>query len=329
MKQFSFFAVFLVACLLVACQPELPTPSIVGSGEEDGFEYVDLGLSVKWASCNIGATLPAEYGKYFAWGEIIAKEKYDWTTYVHCDGAKDALLRYNNNKDYGYTDNLTVLALCDTFYTPAPSGFAYDTIYKQTMGSIDTTIIYTDSIDVILTIDSVYIDTLSSSEIDSIIYLYDTLYVPKDTLYDTIYVNTSEIDTILVDTLYAPVIDFIARDDAAHENLSEAWRMPTDAEWNELRTKCTWIWATQNGVKGYFVTSNVEGYTENSIFLPAGGHALDDKKEHEGAYGNYWSSSLDTSNPTYAFGLYFDFEKVRKSREERSYGFAIRPVIQK
>ena len=40
-------------------------------------EYaVDLGLSVKWASCNVGAERPEEYGDYFAWGEISPKESY-------------------------------------------------------------------------------------------------------------------------------------------------------------------------------------------------------------------------------------------------------------
>ena len=44
---------------------------------ENGHEYVDLGLSVKWATCNIGATSPEEYGDYFAWGETSTKETYD------------------------------------------------------------------------------------------------------------------------------------------------------------------------------------------------------------------------------------------------------------
>ena len=43
----------------------------------NGREYVDLGLSVKWATCNIGATTPEEYGDYFAWGETSTKETYD------------------------------------------------------------------------------------------------------------------------------------------------------------------------------------------------------------------------------------------------------------
>ena len=35
----------------------------------NGYEYVDLGLSVKWATCNVGATSPEQAGLYFAWGE--------------------------------------------------------------------------------------------------------------------------------------------------------------------------------------------------------------------------------------------------------------------
>ena len=41
-----------------------------------GIEYVDLGLSVKWAPFNIGATSPTECGDYFAWGEIETKTEY-------------------------------------------------------------------------------------------------------------------------------------------------------------------------------------------------------------------------------------------------------------
>lgn len=39
-------------------------------------EYVDLGLSVKWATCNVGANSPEEYGNYYAWGEIDLKAEY-------------------------------------------------------------------------------------------------------------------------------------------------------------------------------------------------------------------------------------------------------------
>ena len=43
---------------------------------EVGRECVDLGLSVKWAACNVGAEIPEEYGDYFAWGEISPKNSY-------------------------------------------------------------------------------------------------------------------------------------------------------------------------------------------------------------------------------------------------------------
>lgn len=48
-------------------------------------EAVDLGLSVKWASCNLGATRPEEFGGYYAWGETEPKFKYDWSTYKWYD----------------------------------------------------------------------------------------------------------------------------------------------------------------------------------------------------------------------------------------------------
>ena len=44
----------------------------------NGHEYVDLGLpsGLKWATCNVGASLPSEYGNYYAWGEIEPKDNY-------------------------------------------------------------------------------------------------------------------------------------------------------------------------------------------------------------------------------------------------------------
>ena len=79
-------------------------------------EYVDLGLSVKWATCNIGASKPEEYGDYFAWGETSTKSTYDWSTYKYCNGDYDLLTKYCNNSSYGnngFTDNKTQLELSD------------------------------------------------------------------------------------------------------------------------------------------------------------------------------------------------------------------------
>ena len=47
-----------------------------GTGRINGHDYVDLGLSVKWATCNVGASCPEDYGNYYAWGEIQTKSEY-------------------------------------------------------------------------------------------------------------------------------------------------------------------------------------------------------------------------------------------------------------
>ena len=59
-----------------------------------GHEFVDLGLSVKWATCNIGADTPGEWGDYFAWGETEPKSSYMWSTYKWCNGTKNTLAKY-------------------------------------------------------------------------------------------------------------------------------------------------------------------------------------------------------------------------------------------
>ncbi len=46
------------------------------SNNSNSYEYVDLGLSVKWATCNVGADSPSDYGDYFAWGEPETKKEY-------------------------------------------------------------------------------------------------------------------------------------------------------------------------------------------------------------------------------------------------------------
>ena len=78
------------------------------------YEYVDLGLSVKWATCNVGANSPEEYGDYFAWGELEPKETYNWSSaYKWCKGSLKTLTKYNTNSSYGSVDNKTVLGATD------------------------------------------------------------------------------------------------------------------------------------------------------------------------------------------------------------------------
>ena len=198
------------------------------SNIHNGHEYVDLGLSVKWATCNVGANKPEDYGDYFAWGEVEPKDIYDWcTTYKYCNGSVFSLKKYCNKSSYGnngFTDNKTQLDLSD---------------------------------------------------------------------------------------------------DAARVNWGGSWRMPTDAEWTELREQCTWTWTTQNGVYGRKVTSKTNG---NSIFLPAAGYSSLSSVLSAGSYGYYWSSSLYTGSPDDALGVFFSSSKVDRGRIDRYGGQSVRPV---
>ena len=80
----------------------------------ESHEYVDLGLpsGLLWATCNVGADSPEDYGDYFAWGETVPKEYYNWSTYQYCNGNYNTLTKYCYDAEYGnngYVDNLTTL----------------------------------------------------------------------------------------------------------------------------------------------------------------------------------------------------------------------------
>ncbi|MBR2155289.1 MAG: hypothetical protein IJ901_11875 [Bacteroidaceae bacterium] len=77
--------------------------------QPEKYEAVDLGLSVKWATMNVGANSPEEYGDYFAWGETSPKDTYSWETYKWCKGSQYTLTKYCSNSSYGTVDNKTVL----------------------------------------------------------------------------------------------------------------------------------------------------------------------------------------------------------------------------
>ena len=77
--------------------------------KENAWEAVDLGLSVKWASMNIGAESPEDYGFYFAWGEIEPKCIFSEYTYKWCQTSVNHLTKYNYSSIYGTTDGKTVL----------------------------------------------------------------------------------------------------------------------------------------------------------------------------------------------------------------------------
>ncbi|MEE0990284.1 MAG: InlB B-repeat-containing protein [Paludibacteraceae bacterium] len=76
-------------------------------------EYVDLGLSVKWATCNVGADSPYEYGENYAWGEVETKDSYEWSNYKWCNGTSTSITKYCIASYYGKVDNKTTLELSD------------------------------------------------------------------------------------------------------------------------------------------------------------------------------------------------------------------------
>ena len=83
----------------------------------NGHEYVDLGLSVKWATCNVGASKPEGYGDYYAWGETSTKSSYTWGDYRFrtsgdsYDNVKFS--KYNTDSSRGTVDNKSALDLSD------------------------------------------------------------------------------------------------------------------------------------------------------------------------------------------------------------------------
>lgn len=82
------------------------------SSAQSKHQYVDLGLSVKWATCNIGADKPEEHGEYFSWGETENKRINNWETYTFTEGDKNEISKYCSNSQYGWhelADSLSAL----------------------------------------------------------------------------------------------------------------------------------------------------------------------------------------------------------------------------
>ena len=81
------------------------------TGRVGDYNYVDLGLpsGTKWATYNVGATKPTEYGDYFAWGETKPKENYSWETYKWCKCSSNSMTKYCTDSKFGTVDNKKVL----------------------------------------------------------------------------------------------------------------------------------------------------------------------------------------------------------------------------
>ncbi len=86
---------------------------VIKKSFNNGHEFVDMGLSVKWATMNVGANAPEDYGDYFAWGETTPKSRYAWDTYKWCNGDYKQLTKYNDRDNRGTVDNKSTLDLSD------------------------------------------------------------------------------------------------------------------------------------------------------------------------------------------------------------------------
>jgi hypothetical protein len=107
-------------------------------------EYVDLGLpsGTLWATYNVGANSPEEYGDYFAWGETEPKSVYNWNGYKYCTSVDNKLTKYCTQSDYGnygFTDTLTELTAEDDAATAnwgsdwqMPSQEQIEELYRKT-----------------------------------------------------------------------------------------------------------------------------------------------------------------------------------------------------
>ena len=91
---------------------------VFGVWPGNSHEWVDLGLpsGTLWATCNVGADSPEDYGDYFAWGETETKEVHYLSTYKWCNGSRTTMTKYCTSSSYGYNgfvDNKTELDLED------------------------------------------------------------------------------------------------------------------------------------------------------------------------------------------------------------------------
>lgn len=96
-----------------------------------------------------------------------------------------------------------------------------------------------------------------------------------------------------------------------------SWHIPTEKEFAELINKCKWTW-TNGGYK-------IIGPNGNSIYLPAAGWSGHSKNDT----GLYWTSTLCSDFPCYAYAIMFDEDFIAWNNTNRNTGCSIRPVKNK
>ena len=121
--------------------------------------------------------------------------------------------------------------------------------------------------------------------------------------------------------------DLSLEQDAAHVHMGGEWRMPTKAECQELLNKCNVMWTknyNRTGVAGKLFTSKVNG---NSVFFPAVGYCYNSSVCYVGSGGDYWSSTLGSSEV--AWYLYFYSVDKGLYNRSRYYGYSVRGVCKR
>ena len=120
-----------------------------------------------------------------------------------------------------------------------------------------------------------------------------------------------------------------ASDDAAVANWGGSWRMPTTAEFQALGAAVNTAWTNDyqsTGIKGIICTAKDGSGAQ--LFFPAAGGCYDGSVGGVGDGGCCWSSSLDTRDRQYAYGLSFDSDGAYwVSDFHRYYGYSVRPVV--
>ena len=117
-----------------------------------------------------------------------------------------------------------------------------------------------------------------------------------------------------------------AEDDAATQLWGSDWKMPTKAQFDELRANTEYEWTTFDGVQGAKFTSTVSGYTDKFLFFPAVGDAENGGVNDVVDYGNYWSVSLNDKNVFNALELDLDDGGCGVGNDGRCFGYSVRPV---
>ena len=107
MKRNNYLWLLLFCASLFASCGEVKVENAASSqsGGENTFECVDLGLSVKWATCNLGATTPEQTGNFYAFGELEPKKEYSWKNYKWAEGSSITRTKYNKSENYGKVDD--------------------------------------------------------------------------------------------------------------------------------------------------------------------------------------------------------------------------------